>query len=265
MTVAEPDPVMENEEGFKVPYHVALTTYLSYAILFIIGNIRDFYRTVLRSGKKIQQVCFVLIRVTPLDELCPCLTKSYLRGTDDEMEDVYGGNVHIVGVVICVLLERWEWVFFQQSCFSGWHDPIRVIMVSIQADTSLCWVSPCRHCKALCDARRAEICFFVSDEVICVHCIRVMRPSARISRISTRVGFTTAFRTASTDQLPVHLPIGSMLWSVCPMMATKLCSTSLFRVAVLRGFVLGSVTAPLFLRSCVGPYLGLRLWWISSS
>lgn len=56
MTVAEVEAEMENEEGFAVPYHVALTTYLSYAILFIIGQIRDIYRTVLRSGKKVQQV-----------------------------------------------------------------------------------------------------------------------------------------------------------------------------------------------------------------
>lgn len=53
--MAELDPEMENEEGFEVPYHVALTTYFSYAILFIIGSIRDFYRTVRRTGKKVQQ------------------------------------------------------------------------------------------------------------------------------------------------------------------------------------------------------------------
>jgi hypothetical protein len=57
MTVAELDPVMETEEGFEVPYHVALTTYLSYGILFIIGSLRDFYRTIVRSGKKAAQVC----------------------------------------------------------------------------------------------------------------------------------------------------------------------------------------------------------------
>lgn len=45
MTVAELDPVMEQgEEGFEVPYYVALTTYLSYGVLFIIGSIRDIYR-----------------------------------------------------------------------------------------------------------------------------------------------------------------------------------------------------------------------------
>lgn len=56
MTVAEPDPVMENEEGFEVPYHVAITTYFSYGILFIIGTLRDFYRNIMRSGKKVAKV-----------------------------------------------------------------------------------------------------------------------------------------------------------------------------------------------------------------
>ena len=47
---------MENEEGFKVPYYVALTTYLSYAILFTVGHLRDAYRTILRTGKKVVEV-----------------------------------------------------------------------------------------------------------------------------------------------------------------------------------------------------------------
>jgi hypothetical protein len=62
MTMAE---AMENEEGFKVPYYVALTTYLSYAILFTVGHLRDAYRTILRTGKKVVEV-----RVSEKD-LCP--------------------------------------------------------------------------------------------------------------------------------------------------------------------------------------------------
>ena len=55
--MAELNPVMENDEGFEVPYYVALTTYFSYGILFIIGTMRDFYRNIVRSGKKVAQVC----------------------------------------------------------------------------------------------------------------------------------------------------------------------------------------------------------------
>ena len=57
MTVAELEPAMENEEGFEVPYHVALTTYFSYGILFIIGSLRDFYRNIVKKGQRVRQVC----------------------------------------------------------------------------------------------------------------------------------------------------------------------------------------------------------------
>ena len=64
MTVAELDPVMESEEGFQVPYHVVLTTYISYGVLFLIGTMRDAYRhSVARffSRKQGLKVCWFVL------------------------------------------------------------------------------------------------------------------------------------------------------------------------------------------------------------
>lgn len=74
--MAELDPVMEQgEEGFEVPYYVALTTYLSYGVLFIIGSIRDIYRRSvgkLFSRKKLHEVCPALFVDRSLYSLVCC-------------------------------------------------------------------------------------------------------------------------------------------------------------------------------------------------
>lgn len=61
MTMADPEPGKpeKEEEGFKIPYYVALTTYMAYAILFIIGHCRDFLRSLLGTGEKAKEVRFL--------------------------------------------------------------------------------------------------------------------------------------------------------------------------------------------------------------